>query len=234
MMRASSRGYATIALNRCPLELDDGAWNTPIVPVQGAPFTSDTPESTLIDRWIEAKVGCTVRVSAGLVGVAVLVGLLAGCGQPARTAAPGSSTAAHGSQLPSACSKGHQQLVVDSQAVHSGELVTITRKGSWPDQEIPGQVPLQSPGQLGFYNDHVFKPLYYIFASIAGMAKYSQDIAFGPTVAVAGTALPDRAFRIRIPDVEPGSYVIEFEYVTRAHRSGSPIDRMLCAQLSIT
>src|SRR5271154_1470277 len=54
-MRGSARGYATIALTRCPLEPGPGSFETPIIPGQRAPFHIDTPESGLNDRWIEAK-----------------------------------------------------------------------------------------------------------------------------------------------------------------------------------
>lgn len=175
-----------------------------------------------------------MRVPAGFVGAAALFGLLAGCAQPAHTAPSGPRTAAGPSQLPSACSKGNQRLTVSSQVVHPGDLATVSRNGSWPSGEIPGPVPLQSPGELGIESNQQFKPLYYIFASIAGMTKYSQDIAFGPTVAVAGAALPDKDFRIKVPDVSPGNYVIEFEYgLSSVRRPVTPINYLLCAQLSI-
>ena len=54
-LRASSPGYATIALDEVPFRTR--RWKlqtTPIVPVQRAPFTLTRPETPLIDRWIEA------------------------------------------------------------------------------------------------------------------------------------------------------------------------------------
>ena len=50
-----ARGYATIALTRCPLEPGTGSFDNSHSPRSEGTFHVDTPENTLIDRWIEAK-----------------------------------------------------------------------------------------------------------------------------------------------------------------------------------
>ena len=55
-MRASSPGYATIALTRCPLEPGDWKRQNSHCPSSEGTFHVDTPETPLFDRWIEAKV----------------------------------------------------------------------------------------------------------------------------------------------------------------------------------
>src|SRR5712691_10435361 len=75
-MRASSRDYATIALNRCPFELDDGSFSNSHHPSSEGTFPVGTPKPGLNDRWIEAK----CRRLLGDVVIAGWLGLaLAGC-----------------------------------------------------------------------------------------------------------------------------------------------------------
>src|SRR5450755_394659 len=54
-MGASWPGYATIALDRCPLEPGDGSFRHSHRPGSEGTFRVDTPGRTLIGRWIEAK-----------------------------------------------------------------------------------------------------------------------------------------------------------------------------------
>src|SRR5690242_5799031 len=56
-MRAYWPGYATIALDRCPFELGDGSFRHSHRPSSEGTFHMDTPETLLLDRWIEAEAG---------------------------------------------------------------------------------------------------------------------------------------------------------------------------------
>src|ERR1019366_7999176 len=53
--RASWPGYATIALDRCPLDPGRGSFNYSHRPSSEGTFRVDTPGRTLYTRWIEAK-----------------------------------------------------------------------------------------------------------------------------------------------------------------------------------
>lgn len=59
-------------------------------------------------------------------------------------------------------------------------------------------------------NGH-FKPLYYVFAVTAGTSA-GADVAVSFTDTIAGVGLTDMPFRVEIPNVHCGNYVIQFSY----------------------
>src|SRR5690349_8791743 len=68
-MRASSPGYATIALDGCPFELGDGSLRHSHRPSSEGTFHVDTPRTPLIDRWIEAKTTLNARRICSVAGI---------------------------------------------------------------------------------------------------------------------------------------------------------------------
>lgn len=196
-----------------------------------------------------------MQIPAKLAGAAVLVGLIAGCAQPARPAPAVSQVAAHATRTSSpvsrisspvssmsvACASGGPQLVPDRHFVRAGDMITISRKGSWPIKGSPSAVTTGNPGLFGVDDDQWFRPLYYVFAVVSGTqpsqgsAFQPSDVAFAPAEVIAGTGLPDKALRIRIPDVKPGKYAIQFEYsAIHAHMTSGPTRYLLCARVSVS
>ena len=172
-----------------------------------------------------------MKISAGFAGAAVFVGLLTGCAQPVHhvTSAPRITT--HASRPSSVCAKGDQPLTPSRYAVHAGDVIRITYEGAKGD---PAALNLGNPGLFGVGDNRQFKPLYFVFASTFDN-RVLQDVAYGPSVIIAGTGLPYNIFRIRVPEVGPGSYVVKFDYsVSGARSSRDPVNYSLCTRLTVS
>ena len=172
-----------------------------------------------------------MNIPAGFVGAAVFVGLLAGCAQPVRPVTSGPRITTHASRPSSVCAKGDQPLIPSRYAVHAGDVIRITYEGAKGD---PAVMNLGNPGLFGVSDNRQFRTLYFVFAGTFEN-RVLQDIAYGPSVIIAGTGLPYNIFHIRVPEVGPGSYVVKFDYSdSGTHSSYGPVKYSLCTRLTVS
>ena len=161
----------------------------------------------------------TGRVLAGL-SLAGALALSACTGQPPP---PRAST--------TGCHQGPQRLAVSPDPAAIGQVVVVTASGSWHVPDTIHDVTTESEGLLGKAAAGHFRAIYNIAVIVPGMA--SRNTRVGSPEGLSGVGLPNKPFRIRVPRVTPGSYLLKFPYTVAPESSGSPKTYQLCAKLSI-
>lgn len=156
-----------------------------------------------------------------------LATLLLGLALTISASACSSSNASVGS--PRGCHTGPVSLELGTATAHPGTLVTVSSKGRWASKNVT----TESYGLLGMNKDNHFAPIYNIAAIAPGIPR-QQNIPYGSPPGVGGVGLPNRQFRIRVPTVSNGTYIVQFSYSVAPTSSGrGPKRYNLCASLHV-
>lgn len=161
----------------------------------------------------------TGRVLAGL-SLAGALTLSACTGQPPppKASSPG-------------CHPGPQRLAVSPDPATAGQVAVVTASGPWHVPDTIHDVTTESAGLLGRAAGGHFQAVYNIAVILPGMV--SRNTRVGSQQGLSGVGLPNKPFRIRVPPVTPGSYLLKFPYTVTPESSGSPKTYQLCAKFSI-
>jgi hypothetical protein len=131
------------------------------------------------------------------------------------------------------CYIGTFRLVARPANARQGQTVTLTANGP---RQIGG-VETDSWGLLGTASHGHFAGTDNLAASVRAGQKL-PDVPVGPSVALAGTGLPNRPLHVRIPPVSSGSYLIQFLYTVYPGVLGNPgpgnRSYTLCARLHVS
>jgi hypothetical protein len=114
-----------------------------------------------------------------------------------------------------------------------GEIVSLAASGPWHVPDVIHDVGTNSYGEIGTAKDGRFAASYYLAALVSGL-KQAGNIRYSPSAAVAGVGLPNRPFRVEIPPLSSGHYVIQFTYtidMASGRERGKSFN--LCANLRI-
>jgi hypothetical protein len=159
--------------------------------------------------------GC--RLAAPLLGLALTIS----------AGACSSTSASFGS--PRGCYTGPVRLELGTSTARPGTLVTVNSKGRWPSHNVT----TGNYGLLGINKDNRFVPVYNIAAIAPGIPR-GQNFPYGSPEGIGGVGLPDRQFRIRVPPVSNGTYIVQFSYsVAPTTNGGGPRQYNLCASLHV-
>ncbi len=109
--------------------------------------------------------------------------------------------------------------------VRPGDLVALSDNA--PAARPPG-VEFGDPGTLGTVSHGQYTPLWDLGAIRPGHLS-SNWPADNP---VAGAGIKNQPFRIRVPDVQPGRYLIQFEYDDHA-ASAAPASGNVCVTITV-
>jgi len=162
----------------------------------------------------------------------LLMAVLAVCAAGCATEGPiayGNSAARHVNSL--GCYVGTFRLHISPTHVRVGQTVTLEANG--PRASRAG-VSTESWGLLGTDSGGHFAATYNL-AAITAFDPHARNTPLG--TALAGVGLPNRPFRVRVPPVSRGSYIIQFAYSVEPGSMGNagPGDKSytLCAWLRI-
>ena len=157
------------------------------------------------------------------------VGLLGFALATAATACTGTGSPPSRSAYPPGCSKAFQ-LVVSARSAAPSQLLTVSARGSWPTSDVT----TESYGLLGTVRGGRFVPSYNLAAIVPGIQN-GKNIPVGTSDGVGGVGLPNKPFRIKVPPVRGGSYIIQFSYsaAPASNSTGGPKVYNLCAPLHV-
>ena len=128
------------------------------------------------------------------------------------------------------CYSGDVRLTVGPGSGRPGQVVSLAAIGTWHSPLVTSD----SWGLLdGEVNGHLM-PIYNLAAIAVGIPR-RPNVRVGPAGAIASVGLPNRPFRIEVPNVPAGIYTIEFTYSAAPTSSGTgPKVYDLCARLSVS
>jgi hypothetical protein len=156
--------------------------------------------------------------TAGLLGLALAT---------AGAACTGTGSPPSRSAYPRGCSKAFR-LKVSANSASPGQVLGVSAEGRLRSPNVE----TESYGLLGTVRSGRFVPIYNLAAIVPGL--HQKNIPVGPSEGVGGEGLGIRSFRIRVPPVHSGSYVVQFLYsVPPASANGGPKTYNLCALLHI-
>ena len=115
------------------------------------------------------------------------------------------------------CYVGTFRLHISSTHARVGQSVTLAANG--PRAPAAG-VSTESWGLLGTNSGEHFAAAYNL-AAIAPGIPHQRNVPVGPNNAVGGVGLPNRPFRVRVPPVPSGSYIIQFAYFVEPGSMGN-------------
>jgi hypothetical protein len=161
---------------------------------------------------------CAHRGGAGIFCLALAVSAAA-CSGPAPPS------------WPKGCYTGAIHLKVSPGTARPGDLVTVAADGPWPG----GNVTTQSYGLLGTEKNGRFAATYNLAAIAPGVGR-QPNTPVGPSGAVAGVGLPDKPFRIQVPAVPSGDYLVQFSYSVAPGAASSDGPKLydLCTSLHVS
>lgn len=182
-------------------------------------------------RW-ERRAGRAARglCCRGCLLAAVLAVCAAGCTAqgPLRS---GNSVKRHVNSL--GCYIGTFRLRVSPTHERPGQTVTLAANGP---RAPSGGVGTESWGLLGTAPGGHFAAIYNL-AAIAPGVQHQHNIPAGSSGGLAGVGLPNRPFRVQVPPVPSGSYIIQFAYSVDPGSMGNagsgPKTYTLCARLRV-
>jgi hypothetical protein len=154
-----------------------------------------------------------------LAGCASSPNSLPGARQPGRPAVKVSSAG---------CLTGTYRLDASPGSVHRSQLVTLSASGS----RLASETSLDSWGSLGTARDGHFAGVWYLAAITPG-GQAAANIPAGSPNTLVGSDIPNVPFKIRMPDVPAGSYMIQWRYNTNAAVSGRSASYTLCAAVRV-
>lgn len=128
------------------------------------------------------------------------------------------------------CYVGAYHLEVNPSTAGPDDLVTVTASGPWQGNNIT----TESYGLFGMDKGGRFVATYNLAAIAPGIQR-EQNVPIGPSGAVGGVGLPNEPFRVRVPTVPNGDYVVQFSYSVSPGASSSNGPRLynLCASLHV-
>jgi hypothetical protein len=177
-------------------------------------------------------------VIGGVCGAAAVVIAVAGCAAPGTAASP-SVTARSSQRATSAitvqCSSRGPVLTVKPSTARPGQDVTVDAPGPWPRSSSRREIGTSSFGTLAKADGRQLDAVYYLGAISAETpqgALGTEDFPAKSGLVLAGTGILDRPFRVAIPAVPSGSYVVQFVYTIMAAGHG-PSSYQLCAGLRV-
>jgi hypothetical protein len=157
--------------------------------------------------------------TAGLLGLALAT---------AAAACTGTGSSPAHSAYPRGCSKAFR-LKVSANSASPGQVLTVSAEGRWRSSNVE----TESYGLLGTVRSGRFTPIYNLAAIVPGLRQ--KNIPVGPSGGVGGVGLGNQPFRIKVPPVHSGSYVVQFLYsVPPTSANGGPKTYNLCALLHIS
>ena len=128
------------------------------------------------------------------------------------------------------CYSGDVRLTVVPGSVHPGQVARLAAIGTWHSRFVASD----SWGLLDSEINGHLMPIYNLAAIALGIPR-RQNVRVGPAVAIASVGLPNRPFRIEVPNVPDGIYTIEFTYSAAPTSSGTgPKVYDLCARLTVS
>ena len=130
------------------------------------------------------------------------------------------------------CYVGTFRLHISPANARPGQTVTLAANGP---RGPSGGVGTESWGVLGAASDGHFAATYDLAAITPGL-RHQQNIPVGANGGIGGVGLPNRAFRIRVPPVPVGNYLIQFSYSVQSGsmgNTGGPKSYTLCARLHV-
>lgn len=131
------------------------------------------------------------------------------------------------------CYIGPVRLQASPNSAQPGSLVALQATGHWRARHAY-DVGTQSWGLLGTAAKGHFAATYNLAAIVPGL-QHDQNIPAGPSVALGGIGLRNFGFRVRVPPVHSGKYVIKFTYSVTLEALGRGIRIYnLCAPLNVT
>ena len=157
------------------------------------------------------------------------VGLLGFALATATAACTGTSSSPPRSAYPSGCSRAFR-LEVSAKSAVPKELLTVSAQGSWPTSDVT----TESYGLLGTVRSGRFVPSYNLAAIVPGIQN-GKNFPVGASGGVGGVGLPNKPFKIEVPPVSSGSYIVEFSYSAAPASNGGAGPKVynLCALLHI-
>lgn len=162
-----------------------------------------------------------------MVGPSAFLCLILGVSACAR----GPASDAPGRPIAAGCYKGPARLIVMPQSGRTLQLATIKLEDQW-SRVAASRITTESYGLLGRAGKNRFIPLYNV-AAISNGVTVGKNFPVSGSEGVGGVGLPDRPFRIRLPKIATGSYVIEFNY-TVTPKKGRNKTYVLCSRLHIS
>ncbi len=146
----------------------------------------------------------------------------------AAAACTGTGSSPARSAYPDGCSKAFR-LKVSANSASPGQVLTVSAEGRLRGSNVE----TESYGLLGTVRSGRFVPIYNLAAIVPGLRQ--KNIPVGPSEGVGGEGLGIRSFRIQVPPVHSGSYVVQFLYsVPPASAGVGPKTYNLCALLHIS
>ncbi len=109
--------------------------------------------------------------------------------------------------------------------VRPGDLVALSDNAP---AARASDAELGDPGTLGTVSHGQYTPLWNLGAIRPGQPSRNWP-AGNP---VAGTGIYNQRFRIRVPDVQPGRYLIQFEYGYHS-ASAAPVSGNVCVTITV-
>lgn len=133
-------------------------------------------------------------------------------------------------QEPRGCYVGAYHLKVNPSNAGPDDLVTVTASGPWQSNNVT----TESYGLFGTDKGGRFVATYNLAAIAPGIQR-GKNVPIGPSGAVGGVGLPNKPFRVRVPTVPGGDYVVQFSYSVSpgASSSNGPKLYNLCASLHV-
>lgn len=167
------------------------------------------------------------RVKSWPIGLTALVSMAivtSACGHPSD---------GPGLPLANGCYKGQAQLTASPGSARAFQLVTLKLDEQW--YKTPAHdVSTESYGLLGRVENLKFIPVYNL-AAIANGVEHEPNIRVSNngSTGIGGVGLPDRPFQIKIPKVNVGGYVLEFNYTVSSKSVGHKT-YILCTRLHVS
>ena len=130
------------------------------------------------------------------------------------------------------CYVGTFRLHISPTGARPGQIVTLAANGPRRD----GGVGTSSWGLLGTTSNGHFAAAYNLAVIIPG-SQHQRNIPAGSGVLLAGVGLSNRAFRVEVPPVPSGNYMIQFAYSVvpglMGNTGAGPRSYTLCARLHV-
>jgi hypothetical protein len=132
--------------------------------------------------------------------------------------------------VPKGCYAGAFHLKIRPSVAEPGNLVIVDAHGPWDSRNVG----TESYGLLGIVKSGRFIPIYNLAAIVAGIRR-EQNVPVGPSGGVGGVGLPNRPFRIEVPPVPGGHYIVQFSYSIAPGKTGAEGPKLydLCTSLLV-
>jgi hypothetical protein len=139
------------------------------------------------------------------------------------------TTPSQSSPYPRGCYTGPLHLKLSTSTARPGDMVTVRSEGSWHSRNTE----TENYGLLGTTKGGRFISVYNLAAITPGTSS-EHNFPVGSSNSIAGVGLPNRPFRIQIPPVSDGTYIVRFLYsAAPAGSNAGPKTYNLCTSLHI-